>query len=204
MAIKTEDAFDLILALLKNDKTIKENMEELISLCESILPHDDWKKLKVLNYNDLSNVNDWLRIVFSYAPPSTKIAGLWFGIYESYYDDSLPTTDIAVSGSSRFEENSNQWACGAEYIPEMRQNANSEILRFVHRIAYSKDNPLGINALYPLALGYGCFLIKELMNQLEPNMIKIENEIGVVVGFNDGDYIILGKYKNNILNIEPK
>jgi hypothetical protein len=51
------------------------------------------------------------------------------------------------------------------------------------------------DAEYALCLGYGAFAIRDLLQQVEPSLILGKSEVlGVVVGFDDGDSMLVGEF----------
>jgi hypothetical protein len=53
---------------------------------------------------------------------------------------------------------------------------------------------LGNAAEYPLVLGYGAFAVRELLAQVEPSLLLGRTDsVGVAVGFDSGDFVLLGR-----------
>jgi HEAT repeat protein len=64
---------------------------------------------------------------------------------------------------------------------------------------------LGNEAEYPLVLGYSAFAVRELLGQVEPPLLLGRAEsLGVAVGFDSGDFVLLGELTNDSLKpIDP-
>ena len=121
-----------------------------------------------------------------------KIFGHFADGLRGHFALSLP--NIYVCGSKRFDPNpdDNNWACGPAWWPEDRY-AQSSILARIYRTAYRK-NGLGNNAEYPLCLAYGALAVRELLRQLEPDLIlQSSKSLGIAVGFDSGDFVLVGK-----------
>ena len=57
---------------------------------------------------------------------------------------------------------------------------------------------LGNDAEYPLCLGYGVFAVWELLEQASPSLVLGGSDsIGVAVGFDSGDFVLLGELTIN-------
>jgi hypothetical protein len=64
----------------------------------------------------------------------------------------------------------------------------------IYRIAYKKGG-LGNDAEYPLCLAYTALAIRELLNTVNPRMVLTAvGTVGVAVGFDSGDFLLLGRY----------
>lgn len=180
-------------------RSIAESMESLIDLCEQARPHSDWDKLRALPYADLTTLTGWIQSPFQDEPPVRPLRGLWFGLFNPYSDG--PVADIYLCGSERFipDPDDNLWAVGPDWRPKARY-AESEILKEIYRIAYcqggsaaERKGALANGAEYPLCLGYGAFAVRELLTQLDAALILGKSEsLGVAVGFDSGDFVLLG------------
>jgi hypothetical protein len=183
-----------IVGELARRRSIDDSMAELVGFCQSASPHPDWESFRSLPYADLSPLIEWLRRPFLDEPPASPLRGLWFGLFNPF-DDGETRADIYVSGSERFDPdpNSNEWAVGPDWWPDARY-ANSPVLAEIYRIAY-RDGGLGNDAEYPLCLGYGAFAVRELLGRLEPSLILGSSDsLGIAVGFDSGDFVLLGEF----------
>lgn len=184
-------------------RPVLESMASLIDQCEAARPHADWASLRALPYGDLSPLVEWVQQPFRAEPPDRPLRGIWFGLFNPCPDGRTPVADIYVGGSVRFDPNpdDNSWAVGPEWWPEARY-AGSAVLAEIYRIAYRQDaraadqkNCLGNDAEYPLCLGYAVFAVRELLGQVDPSLILGESDsLGIAVGFDSGDFVLLGKF----------
>jgi hypothetical protein len=138
---------------------------------------------------------------FREEPPDAPLKGLWFGLFNPCPDGRTPVADLYVCGSDRFDPDpyDNSWAVGPNWWPDSRY-ANSEVLAEVYRIAYrqretqaAQREPLGNDAEYPLCLAYSAFAVQELLRQVESSLLLGPSDsLGVAVGFDSGDSVLLG------------
>lgn len=191
-----------IVSELACHRPVAESMAALIDRCEACRPHPDWARLRGVPYADLSPLLDWLQEPFRQEPPAVPLKGLWFGLFNPCYDGRTPVADIYVCGSERFypDPEDNGWAVGPDWWPDARY-ANSAVLAQVYHIAYGHSarlgeqrECLGNDAEYPLCLGYGAFAVRELLGHVEPSLLLGRSEsLGVAVGFDSGDFVLLGR-----------
>ena len=157
----------------------------------------------MLPYAHLSPLLDWLQRPFREEPPNTPLKGLWFGLLNPCPDGRTPVADIYVRGSelSQPDPDDNGWAVGPEWWPEARYASSAVFAFAIYRIAYRQGSRvveqkacLGNDAEYPLCLGYGAFVVRVLLVHPDPLLILGKSEsLGVAVGFDSGDFILLGE-----------
>ena len=191
-----------VVAELVCRRPVADSMATLIDQCEAAYPHPDWAKLRALPYSDLSPLLEWVQVPFREEPPAVPLQGLWFGLFHPCPDGRTPVADIYVSGSERFDPDphDNSWAVGPDWWPDARY-ANSAVLADIYRIAYrqgarvaEQKGCLGNDAEYPLVLGYGAFAVRELLGQVEPPLVLGGSaSLGVAVGFDSGDFVLVGR-----------
>jgi hypothetical protein len=187
---------------LARRRSAAESMAVLIDQCEAARPHPDWAKLRALPYADLSQLLEWIQKPFREEPPQVPLKGLWFGLFNPCPDGRTPVADIYVCGSERFapDPDDNSWAVGPNWWPDARY-ANSAVLADVYRIAYhqgagdlERREGLRNDAEYPLCLGYATFAVRELLGQVEPSLVLGRSDsLGVAVGFDSGDFVLVGR-----------
>ena len=192
MSLDMASIHQFISAELGSSHTISQSMERVIDECSQQSPHDDWTTLRELPYDAIDELRDWIATPFILDPPKTALAGLWFGLFNPEYDGK-GAADIYVCGSHRFfaDPNDNSWAVGPDWWPEHRY-AHSSLLRDLYQIAYRRGG-LGNDAEYPLCLGYGGFVIRDLLRGIRPETMLAESiSLGVAVGFDSGDFVLVG------------
>jgi len=198
---------------LASRRSIAESMAGLIDQCETAQPHQDWAKLRTLPYGDMSQLLNWITRPFREEPPAVPLHGLWFGLFNPCPDGSTPAADIYVCGSERFDPDpdDNSWAVGPDWWPDSRY-ANSTVLADIYRVSYRQGAGvveqkacLGNDAEYPLCLGYGAFAVRELFGRVAPSMVLGNaNSLGIAVGFDSGDFVLLGRLiSDGLIPIDP-
>lgn len=202
---------DWITRNLPANRTVGESMRALVDYCSSLFPSDEWVPMRALPFDELRPLENWLRQTFEQSPPSVSLQGLWFGLfYPNRAFKSMACTtvaDMAVVGSDEFSEEDEddeddfEWASEPVWSPE--RSAESEVLAELYQLAYGPSiedydewGPLlGNNAEYPIGLGYAAFSIRHLFKTMPaPFFLDAvrSKELGIAVGFNDGDGIVLG------------
>ena len=204
MGLDLGKTYGWIVSELAQRRSIAESMNSLIDQCEAARPHRDWLRLRTLPYADLSPLLAWLQQPFREEPPARPLRGLWFGLFNPWPEGHAAVADIYVCGSERFEADPDVygWAVGPEWWPDARYTRSS-VLADIYRIAYrqgarvaEQKGGLGNDAEYPLCLGYGAFAVRELLAQVEPSLILgMSDSLGVAVGFDDGDFVLLGEFR---------
>lgn len=202
MGLDLEQSRGWIVAGLARGRPVAESMAALIDQCEAARPHPDWAKLRTLPYADLSALLEWVQEPFRDEPPGAPLKGLWFGLFNPCPDGRTPVADLYVCGSERFDPDphDNSWAVDPDWWPDARY-ANSTVLAGIYRIAHrqgarvaEQKGCLGNDAEYPLVLGYGAFAVRDLLGQVDRSMLVGRSErLGVAVGFDSGDFVLLGE-----------
>jgi hypothetical protein len=182
---------------LAANREVTVSMNSIIDRCENAFPHDDWKDLRQLAYGDLGSLPAWIEKPFRMEPPPEPLRGLWFGLFNPY-EGATPVADMYVCGSKRFEpdEDDCDWATGPEWWPRNRY-AKSKRLAAIYRVAY-RAGGLANNAEYPLCLGYAAFVVRDLLNRIDPKLVLDSvGTVGVAVGFDSGDFLLLGRFTHD-------
>ncbi len=173
-------------------------MSRVIEYCELNQPDERWKVFRDLNYDQVDTMQHWLEHVQGENPPEEPLTGLYFGLFNPIYEDEV-TADIYISGSYQeievFEDE--DWLGDQDYFPQTGY-AHSSILSQIYRLAY-QENGLENEAEYPLCLAYGVLVVNHLLKQTDVTGLfhKNNKSIYVAVGYDDGDYVILGKITPN-------
>jgi hypothetical protein len=183
-----------IVAEARRPSPAADAMSRLIDQCEAAQPQGDWSRFRSLPYAELEPLVDWLQAPFREEPPPQPLKALWFGLFNPCTEHGEPTADLYVCGSELFtpDPDDNSWAVDPPWWPEGRY-AGSLVLAGIFRLAYSEGG-LGNDAEYPLSLGYGAFAIREALSRIDPSLILGRSDkLAVAVGFDDGDFILLGE-----------
>jgi hypothetical protein len=185
--------YRLIERELAADGRISDSMSRLVTACREERPHPDWDDLEGLAYDDVFPMVEWLTRVFREEPSSAALSGLWFGLFNPWVEGRV-SGDIGVCGSTRFDRDSgNEWAVGAEWAPH-GGDAQSTVLDAICATAH-RDGGLGNEAEWPLTLGYGALVVRSVLESVTPTLILGPSErLGIAVGFNSGDHLLLGEF----------
>jgi hypothetical protein len=67
------------------------------------------------------------------------------------------------------------------------------VLVKLYKVAYRKDG-LGNDAEYPLCLAYGSLAVRDLLRDADPSvLLGSSRSLGIAVGFDSGDFVLVGK-----------
>jgi len=194
--------FASIVAAVSESGSITKRMLRLIEYCEAQLPHEDWSRMRQIDYAaDSHRLDRWLATSFAEANPSASFRGLWFGI-DNPIVRGQSTADIYLCASTKFEPWSLDWAVAAQFYPKSRY-LNSKVLTAVYRLAYRSANALGNAAEYPLCLAYGAMVACEA---LESGRLSgpFANLLGAAAGFDSGDLLFLGSFSDGTFRVMPE
>lgn len=203
MALNLANMHRFIVKEIASQRAMRESMDRIISKCAKGHPHDDWDKIAALPYENLDDLRNWIERPFRDEPSKKKLAGLWCGLFNPVYSGK-PSADIYICGSTRFDPSpeDNSWAVGPDWWPEARY-AQSAVLAKLYKIAYRKDG-LGNNAEYPLCLAYGGLAVRDLLRAADPTVFLGKSpSLGVAVGFDSGDFVLIGKLSKSGLASLP-
>ncbi len=193
-------ALQWIINELAQHGSVAASMSRLIDRCEAARPHADWAKLRSLPYGDLARLESWIARVFRNNPPSRPLRGLWFGLFNPIRRNET-LADLHVVGSEKFiAHDIYAWSVDAKWIPRWRY-ARSSVLAEIYRIAYPPDDSegdcaasLSNDAEYTLCLGYSAFAVREVLRRADRALILgPSSSLGIAVGFDAGDFILLGR-----------
>jgi len=193
MALNLATMHGFVVKEIASKRSVRESLDRIIAKCAKGNPHDDWEKIAALPYENMDDLREWIEKPFREEASKKKLAGLWFGLFNPVYSGK-PVSDIYVCGSTRFDPcpDDNSWAGGPDWWPESRY-AHSAVLAKLYKIAYRK-NGLENDAEYPLCLAYGGLAVRELLRAADPSVFLGKSaSLGVAVGFDSGDFVLVGK-----------
>jgi hypothetical protein len=180
------DAFDYIEELTKSSPTVSVGMSQLLDYCELKTPNHLWSVVRGLDFErDTKKLRVWLEHVLLSEPPSDDIKGFWFGLFNPVKDGEVSCA-LYISGSITYSDEPG-WAVwnDTSYLPKDKY-ADSIVLHEIYRIL-EKNNMFG-DEEYVLCLGYACLAINAIYESA--GLKRLDRP--VAVGFDSGDYIILG------------
>ncbi|HEY2516150.1 MAG TPA: hypothetical protein VGI39_35005 [Polyangiaceae bacterium] len=172
---------------------VEPAMRALFDAASEEGPHEDWRRLRELPYRSgASFIREWLDRVMAEEPPPRAADGLWFGLFTPFYEDGEARADAYVHGC-KFDPIDGDWACTALWKPRGAY-ARSNLLRDVHRVAYSAPEGLGVDAEYPAVLGFVALSVAAWARGAAANGASIARDRRqLVVGFDSGDRVHVGE-----------
>jgi hypothetical protein len=187
-------AFDEVVRITASASSVTQGMNSLLDYISQVQPDEVWNKLRSLNYQaDISALRDWLVGVLTNDPPPPNVKVYWFGIFNPVIDDEV-LCGFYVSGSPKdCTPDTLDWACWTDgtYLPQARY-APSAVLYDIYRAIQNRKGGALLGE-YTLCLGYVCLAVAEIVRSLDARLfLGTSEERPVVVGFDDGDSILLG------------
>lgn len=203
--------------VIQSGVNTQAGMKELIQLCEQECPGPVWAEIRAINFDEnVELMKNWVTRVLAKERPASNIKAYWFGIYNPSLNGHV-SCDLYLSGSTTFNptEKSGDWACvnGTSYFPSLRY-ANASVLDVIYSLTQHRTSSIfpencrwkggcsGSNGCwfgeYVLCLGFAGLVVNEICETIWKPIMATSNEPqAVAVGFDSGDFIILGYIDKN-------
>lgn len=189
------DGFELIENMMAKKIKPSKGVKEIIEFCEKSYPNDGWKAFKKLDYDDYEKIEDWLENIIGSEKIDSKIKSIWIGISNPINENGDETTDLVFAGATKFdrEDDFPDWPSKPKFSVEIGSGSN--ILDEIYQLAYDDENGnLEDTADYLISFAYTALAIKTILNDASfVSKIKFDHKIGVLVGHEEGDVLILGE-----------
>jgi hypothetical protein len=185
--------------LPKGKISVSDFVRTVVEPCQNICPHKDWKRLLELDFQgELDKKADWLKNLFDKEPPKKKINGLWFQL--SYpvllvNNKEVVGLDMELFGSNTYDSDEpySEWPCDIVYCAsDEYRYLHSELLNNLYRIAYLPSG-LKTNGEFPVAMAFGSYFVKSLINNMRVLPKKVHPNAGVAIGYDDSPITVLGE-----------
>ncbi len=184
----------LIIEIMATGTDTVSGMRQILDRCRQSHPTGIGHLEELDIGTDLQALRTWLLTVLRVEPPSSNIASLWFGLYIPERDNERQGYDLYVAGTDSFDpvDTTGDWLGDPSYWPKHRY-AHSRVLRALSALKVDVATPTTSIARYILPLAYACLSVRETIQSIEPALL-CGNRLsrGLVVGFDEGDYIVLG------------
>lgn len=191
-------AFDETLKIVTTAQSVEDGMNALLDYSAAMYPSRIWAALKALDYQkDAIGIRTWLQGILTTEPPSKYIKAFWFGIYNPVVDEVESRGLYMVGSTAPYSDDDPGWACWQDdsYLSDNRY-APSSVLRDIYKAIALDDNltPFGE---YTLILGYASLAVAEAIRGVSPSLFfgggASDERRDVGIGFDDGDYLLLGR-----------
>jgi hypothetical protein len=168
---------------------IAPRMQKLIDYCAAVVPHNQWTKLRCIDYDaESASYLGWLTDL-TVAARDASPKGLWFGLVNPVRNGTT-TLDLYGATSTEYDSNSLTWA---ERVNRSRRCfVGSRVLAEIYSCAYGAGDSLENDAEYPLGLGFGAMTARSIL-EASPLMAPLDQIAGAAVGFDSGDLLYLGE-----------
>jgi hypothetical protein len=183
------ELWELIVTLVAAPGNIAPRMQKLIDYCAAAIPHDQWTKLRYIDYDaESSSYLEWLTDLTAAARGQSP-KGLWFGLVNPVRNGSA-TLDLYGATSTEYDSNGLVWA--ERISRSTRCFAGSRVLAEIYSCAYGAENSLENDAEYPLGLGFGAMIARSIL-EASPLTAPLDQIAGAAMGFDSGDVLYLGE-----------
>lgn len=209
------EAYDLeagqqaIQSLVDSGVAGAEALVSLIAYCRELVAWDGWGAMAEWDYaGDVVRLKkNWLDEVLRSNSPAKGVKAFWFGIHDTGFvisdgdeDDNDKSRDFSmlanvyIGGSLEFfeDDDSADWACDLDYLPETEGPRALVIPQAIAEL--SIEMPLAASRLgsHFLPLAYFALALREALGRLDETLReKTCGKRPVVVGYDDGDWVWL-------------
>jgi hypothetical protein len=185
--------FETIRATTASRLSVSDGMQTVIDACARSVPHDDWDRLRAIDYGvHVDDLRAWVKSVLRDEPPAGPIEGLWFGLFNPVAGGQT-SFDVRFAGTATYDSSDEDWLWTSKQTYRPSGSAGSRALRDVYRIAYSSPDALGNSAEWPLGLAFVGLAARSILSGAIKSMLGSAPVIGVAVGFDDGDMFKVGE-----------
>ena len=180
--------------LVSRGRPFDEIMGDVLGIVDGARPSPIWSTIASVDRSaDVSALGSWTVDKVSQHPTPSRLTGLWFGLYEVGPDDEeYPTGAEAVlelSGGQGFPDDPD-WLFKQDWHPG--GYAPTSGLRSLLSIAASSDDHFEIVS-YAVVLAYSLGLVSAMLDTTDPSQVlRGADQLGIAVGFHDGDIALLG------------
>lgn len=196
MSYDITELWELMISLVAAPGSITPRMLKLIDHCATVIPHDQWTKLRCIDYDaESSSYVGWLTNLTAAARGHSP-KGLWFGLVNPVRNGSA-TLDLYGAISTEYDSNGLAWA--ERISRSTRCFLGSRVLAEIYSCAYGAENSLENDAEYPLGLGFGAMTARSI---LEAGRLTapLDRIAGAAIGFDSGDRLYLGEVSGGRFN----
>lgn len=196
-------AWRLLTRLVDDGCPVEVGLKRLIRQASKAFPSAQWSSIKLESYGHPdSGLSKWLSEVLRKEPPSSRINAFWFGLYHPTSRGS----DVYVAGSDQFDpsDTTADWASAPAWWPGGRY-ANSRGLFQLFKSLRRFPSEARQFAEWLLLLGYAALSVARLCRVLDADLLLgRRRERAIAVGFDDGDFLVLGSLTRSGLKPIPK
>lgn len=183
---------------------VSDVITEVIEICAAERPHRDWEALAALDWEDGAlTVQTWVRQVLETQAPPAATRGLWFGLCTPVEGDRA-RSDLYLGATREYDADDRDldWASIGLRFPG--SHPRPACLAEMYRIAYDDQDGLKNDAEWPLALAFGCAAVARSLRAVAVPADLADEPLGVVCGFEGGDFIFLGELGTNGFDARPR
>ncbi|AGC48954.1 hypothetical protein MYSTI_07682 [Myxococcus stipitatus DSM 14675] len=176
--------------VVKSDLPVSEAFQRIIQFCTPARPHPDWAVLGALDVEgDIRHLQEWLEAILRTSPPPASVTGFWFGLFNPMVKDRV-TADLHLIGAA-YDGTALDWLFRERWGSDT-PDAASSVLDSIYQMAYGKEDGLGNDAEYALALAYATLAVRHVAQRMGPRLLGEAAQRVLLVGFDSGDFLCIG------------
>lgn len=188
--------------LVAGGRSFDDIMDDTLGIADAACPCPIWSTIAAVDRSaDVRALQGWMLDKLADHPEPSRLTGLWFGLYEiGPVEARYPTHAEAVlelSGGPGFPDDPD-WLFKQDWYPG--GYAPTPGLRSLPRIAASSEDHFGLVS-YAFVLVYSLGLVAAALDATDPpRVLRGADQLGIAVGFHDGDIAQLGVLTASGLN----
>lgn len=186
MGIEFTEIWDYLQSSSENP--IRQRINKIIEICKNNMPDPRWDKLYEFEWDTIVEQFESFFTRQIEEIKKAQINGLYFGIttVSLINDENSFALEIGGTNKCNFEDKEFNW------IHDLNWRGNAIISNALYQIYKyaNEENGLGNDIEWPFCLAVSVFGVSEMMKRVEAYKL-IENRINIVVGFHDGDMLLL-------------
>lgn len=195
-----EEFFAQIQRTVRKQPTFRAGMLAMLQWCAKQQPHADWEKLSKLAFTaDATAAKAWFSSLLTKEPAPFPVHGLYFPLVELVNSRENDVTALAVAFTGQYEPDDEErlWAVGDLRHDPKRGLFKGPALQKAVELCHREDG-LSDDGVYQYGLIYAAMLSQSLLTPALHKALGAPREpIGVLVGWSDGDNLLLGELKRN-------
>ena len=185
---------------VRRRSTFRAGMTAMLQWCASRQPHPDWREIMKLGFaSDAKAAKAWLHSLIANEPSPFPVRGIYFPLVElvDTRDNDITALTVAFTGQYEPEDDEKLWAIGDLRHDPKRGRFKDKSLRGALDIFHrASGGGLGDEGVYQYGLIFAALLAQSLMTpELHRALGSPREPIGVLVGWNDGDNLLVGELK---------
>jgi hypothetical protein len=199
---ETEAGFDADEFFARLERTVRQKptfragLTAMLKWRAHVQPHPDWAKVaKLTSAAETRAAKAWLTAAVTKEPCPFPVRGIYFPVVERVdaRERDVTALTVALTGQYEPEDEEHLWAIGdLRHDPKRARFPGKGLQRAVE--LFHREDGLGGEGVYQYGLMYAALLVPTLLTPgLHRALGAPPEPIGVLVGWEDGDNLLLGQ-----------